>query len=221
MNYWVKVAKRFAGNPYVVGFDPINEPFPSNIYKDAALFYQPGLFDRTILQPLYKRIFEQAYLPADETKIMFFEPAQIPDVFLKSGFDDVPGGKNYTHLHVMNDHTYGPCALGNLSDSVFPLCREYHEIKISQRDNDAKQFNLPLIISEFGACLGGDTCIEEITAVTEVCDEKLASWAYWQFKKFGDLTTTAQTGNEGFYNDDSTYQDEKIRSLARTYIQAA
>jgi len=37
--FWVNVAKRFASNSFVVGFDPLNEPFPSNIYKDPALFY--------------------------------------------------------------------------------------------------------------------------------------------------------------------------------------
>lgn len=62
--YWKRVASRFASNPYVVGFDPLNEPFPSNIYKDASLFYLPGHFDATVLQPFYKRIFEEAYLPA-------------------------------------------------------------------------------------------------------------------------------------------------------------
>ena len=220
IQFWVKVAQRFAGNPFVVGFDPINEPFPSNIYKDAALIYEPGLFDQTILQPMYKRIFTEAYLPADPTKIMFFEPTQFPDMFFASGFTEVPGGSNFTSLHVMNDHTYGPCALGNLNASIYPLCREYHEIKISQRDKDAQKLNIPLIISEFGACLGGPTCAAEVQSVTEVCDEYLASWAYWQFKKFGDLTTTAGTGSEGFYNDDGSMQDDKVKTLTRTYMQS-
>jgi endoglycosylceramidase len=73
--FWVKVASRFAANPFVVGYDPLNEPFPSNIYTDPELFYAPGSFDRKILQPLYKRVFEQAYLPASTSKIMFYEPA--------------------------------------------------------------------------------------------------------------------------------------------------
>jgi endoglycosylceramidase len=74
ISFWVHVAKRFAGNQYVVGFDPINEPFPSNIYKDASLFYEPGRFEKVTLQPMYKRILNEAYLPADASKLMFFEP---------------------------------------------------------------------------------------------------------------------------------------------------
>ena len=76
-----------------------------------------------------------------------------------------------------------------------------------------------MIISEFGACLGGSTCAYEITNVGEVCDEKLASWSYWQFKKYGDLTTTAGTGSEGFYNADGSLQVDKVTALTRTYIQ--
>ena len=151
---------------------------------------------------------------------MFFEPAQIPDVFLASGFSQVPGGTNYTHLHVMNDHSYGPCALGDLNSSYYPICKVYHEVKVSQRDKDAQKLSIPLIISEFGACLGGETCVEEITSLTEACDDSLASWAYWQFKKYGDLTTTAMTGNEGFYNEDGTLQSDKVKALTRSYILA-
>ena len=70
------VSKRFAGNPYILGYDPLNEPFPSNMYMDPSLVYEPGRFDRYTLQPMYKRLFLEAYLKAGDTsKSMFFEPA--------------------------------------------------------------------------------------------------------------------------------------------------
>ena len=47
--------------------------------QDPSLFLEPGRFDRVGLEPLYKRAFEEAYYPADPTKIMFFEPGQFPD----------------------------------------------------------------------------------------------------------------------------------------------
>lgn len=62
-----------------MGYDPLNEPFPGGILKDPSLFLEPGKFDRVGLEPLYKRAFEEAYYPADPTKIMFFEPGQFPD----------------------------------------------------------------------------------------------------------------------------------------------
>lgn len=47
-------------------------------------------------------------------------------------------------------------------------------------------------------------CAREIKSVTDVMDKYLLGWAYWEFKRFGDLTTTAGVGSEGFYNSDNT-----------------
>jgi hypothetical protein len=37
-----------------------------------------------------------------------------------------------------------------------------------------------------------------------VADEILAGWAYWQYKTYEDLTTSASTGAEGFWNKDGS-----------------
>jgi len=57
--------------------------------------------------------------------------------------------------------------------------------------------------------------------VCDVADEYLVGWAYWQFKYYADLTTSASEGNgsEGFYNNDGTLQDWKVKALARSYLQ--
>jgi len=67
--------------------------------------------------------------------------------------------------------------------------------------------------------MGGHTCQVEIDTLGDAADVYLASWAYWQFKKLGDLTTTAGIGSEGFYNDDGTLQIDKITALTRPYVQ--
>jgi endoglycosylceramidase len=91
-------------------------------------------------------------------------------------------------------------------------------VKLAVRSADAQKVNVPLIISEFGACMGGDTCIVEITGLLDAADSHLTGWAYWQYKKLGDLTTTAGTGSEGFYNDDGSLQGDKVAALARPYL---
>ncbi len=72
------------------------------------------------------------------------------------------------------------------------------------RAKDAERYKVPLIISEFGACTASDACAQEIKSTVEACDEYLVGWAYWEFKKFKDLTTTAGLSSEGFYEDDGT-----------------
>lgn len=64
-------------------------------------------------------------------------------------------------------------------------------------------------------------CAREIDQVATVSDQELASWAYWEFKPFHDLTTSAGDRSEGFYNFDGSLQIDKVRSLSRTYIKAA
>jgi len=61
VNYWKVVAQRFSGNPYVVGYDPLNEPFPGRILTDPSMFLEVGKFDKVSLQPLYERTFNEAY----------------------------------------------------------------------------------------------------------------------------------------------------------------
>ena len=104
MAYWDVVAEAFAQNPYVIGYDPINEPFPSNYFEEPSLILEPGLFDREKLQPLYKKAFD-IYQKHDPTKIMYYEPAEFPDevgvaggFVFNLGFTEAPGGSDKVDL---------------------------------------------------------------------------------------------------------------------------
>lgn len=99
MDYWEVLAARYANNPHVFGFDPINEPMVSNFIKDLSLFKEK-VFDRTKLQPLYDRVFE-IYRKYNKYSIIHFETAQAPNILgifggivRPSGFDHVPGTKS-------------------------------------------------------------------------------------------------------------------------------
>lgn len=208
--FWDAVSKKFSKNQFVIGFDPINEPFPALNSKNDLV---PGAFDKYQLQPMYEKVFEK-YKKNDDEVIMYFETGQFPDAYLgvvnKAGFDSPPGAKNGSANHVLNDHTYccqlGPeiCATGEPALNKSKECQDWHHKRISTRADDAKALGIPLIVSEFGACYGSDICAREITQVADECDDALAGWAYWQFKYYKDLTTTAGTGSEGFYNQDGS-----------------
>jgi len=95
--FWNHTSATFAGNPYVVGFDPINEPFPGNYLKDPRQL-KPGFFDKHELQPMYARIHE-VYQKNDPESITWFEPSTFPDVnsapldvIFPVGFTVPPGG---------------------------------------------------------------------------------------------------------------------------------
>lgn len=143
------------------------------------------------------------------------------------GFEKPPGGEIGSAHHVLNDHTYC-CAMttGNCEEEE-PMtspekannCLLYHKAKIGTRASDAKRLGIPLFITEFGACFTEGPCTQEINQVGDVCDEHLAGWAYWEFKTYEDLTTSAGTNSEGFYDKDGNLQDFKVKALARSYMQ--
>lgn len=66
-----------------------------------------------------------------------------------------------------------------------------------------------------------DNCVREITQVTDIAERDLFGWAYWQFKTFKDLTTTAGEGSEGFYDPDGTFHTDKVRIISRPYVKLA
>jgi endoglycosylceramidase len=231
VDFWDYTSKALTKNPYVIGFDPLNEPYPGDWIRNPQLLL-PGYFDYYRLQPMYSRVFER-YYNNDPDVIMFFEPSVWPDimpyfggVIRPVGFDTPPGGSFGSKNHVLNDHTYccqlnlTVCASGEPSTDLAEECYAWHEKRIGTRRADADNLGLPLIISEFGACLTEASCTQEIRQVTEVSDQYLAGWAYWEFKSFEDLTTSAGVGAEGFYNKDGSLQDFKVKALSRTYLMA-
>ena len=112
------------------------------------------------------------------------------------------------------------CATGEPDLSKKDACKAWHYKRVGTRSEDAEIYGIPLFISEFGACLNSSSCVMEITALADVCDEFLTGWAYWQLKNFADLTTSAGTGSEGFYNNDGTLQEGKVKALTRSYMMS-
>ena len=173
----------------------------------------------------------------NNTSKMWFEPMSFPDemgipvgqgdlggVVFPVGFQKPPGGEIGSPNHVLNDHTYccqltpSMCATGEPRTDKAEQCYEWHENRMGQRVEDAKRLGIPFHLTEFGACLTEGPCVQEITQVAEIADHHLIGWAYWQYKYYGDLTTSAGTGSEGFWEADGTLQAWKVKALARSYL---
>jgi endoglycosylceramidase len=75
VDYWDHTSAAFANNKYVVGYDPLNEPFPGNVaggLKGAKLLL-PGHADEQHLAPVYARLYD-VYQKNDPGSVMWFEP---------------------------------------------------------------------------------------------------------------------------------------------------
>jgi hypothetical protein len=161
---------------------------------------------------------------------MWFEPGSTDwngdaDKVYPVGFEKPPGAEIGSKNHVLNDHTYccqlgtHVCDSGEPSTDLASECLEWHQLRVYTRAADAKRLQVPFMLSEFGACLTEASCTQEIMQATSVADDVVAGWAYWEFKTYEDLTTSAGTGSEGFYNKDGSLQEWKVKALARTYLQ--
>ena len=62
----------------MVGFDPINEPYPGNYFQDTTLL-EPGAFDLKELQPLYEKL-HAVFQKNSADSISWFEPNTFLDV---------------------------------------------------------------------------------------------------------------------------------------------
>lgn len=72
----------------------------------------PESFDRDTLYPIAVRA-DALIREYNDKKIVFFEPAQIPDtipffggITIPMSFPDSPGGPANKNVQVLNDHTY-------------------------------------------------------------------------------------------------------------------
>jgi len=218
VDYWDVTSARFAANQYVVGFDPLNEPFPGNFVNSPSLLV-PGNMDKNELNPMYELIQEKYMANSNGESAMWFMPASFPDevglgplggVVFPVGFETPPGGEIGSPNHVLNDHTYccqlspGICATGEPSTDKAEECLRWHHNRMGQRADDAERLGVPFHLTEFGACLTEGPCTQEINQVTDIADHHLYGWAYWQLKTYADLTTSAGTGSEGFWNPDGS-----------------
>jgi endoglycosylceramidase len=97
----------------------------------------------------------------------------------------------------------GICDTGEILPHKLPECKVYYQRKLLARKNDANRLGVPIMISEWGACSGSQTCYDELNNVADVMDEYAASWAYWQYKGFGDFTTVS-TYVQGMYQHDGS-----------------
>lgn len=112
----------------------------------------------------------------------------------------------------------GICDNGEPPIDKIKECRAYHQKRMELRKEDEKRLKVPLFVGQFGSCSSSEACFQEITNVGEAADTLVASWAYWQFKGFGDFNSIS-TASSGLYDDEGELNQRKLRALTRTYIQ--
>ncbi|MGD0310906.1 MAG: cellulase family glycosylhydrolase [Acidimicrobiales bacterium] len=202
---WTKVAARFRGNPWIVGYDPFNEPYgsglntlPANPAFDAELECLYTGRDHPGLDQSGQRVTcpaddpEEGLIPrieaADPTHLVAYEGNYGTD----SGVPNYIGAMDYPRL-VLNFHDYcflhvpnGPeppdfaSTCGPLESHVFT---QHDQERVEDTTTD-QPGGPGWLLTEFGAT----TDTADLTRITFDANANLVGWIYWQWINYDDPT---------------------------------
>ena len=216
--FWRYVAQQFKDEPYVLGYNVINEPWVGDYFQEESLFW-PGNAGRVNLAPSYEQI-NQCIRQVDNETIFFYEPVMygmiLHDPVLGSGFTQVPGGDDYRNVSAYSYHAY--CWPLEFIDSGAPdqerkeakeLCdNEFLPgIMEAQRDN-IKQTGGASMLTEYGLCHTHEPGINiRCEDIMNLCDRFLQSWTDWDYADYK------------WYNNNEQVM-AKIKPYIRPYAQS-
>ncbi len=162
---WQEVAKRFADNPMVIGYDIINEPFTGN--WDSMKTPQ---FEAEVLTPFYTLVAE-GIREVDKNHIIFVEPTPTKGLGLKGGIgpigdDKVAYAAHYYHLTMDILKMY--------SDKKENMLALFQQIR-----DEADVLGGPAFLGEFGFYAGFPGAEIYAEHQLEVMEELGISWTIW------------------------------------------
>jgi endoglycosylceramidase len=175
---WLKIVERFKNNPYVLGYDLMNEPHAG----DLLITLSPK-FEAHQLQNFYDRLIK-AIRTVDNEKWIIFEPRSLAVNFGSASF-----------LKKVNDYRVGERKL-IYSPHCYPLL--LHEgVPFQALDTinmlewekhrrvDLAEQKTGMIIGEFGVSPQTQGYDAYLDYFFKLSDNLLASWAYWSNDKGG------------------------------------
>ena len=202
---WTKLAQSFRGNPWIVGYDPYNEPYGANLEtqpNDPAFDAQLECLYTGRARPGLNQTGQPVTCPpddpevgligrleaADPTHIVAYEGNYSTD----SGVPNHIGAMDYPNL-VLNFHDY--CFLhvpnGPEPADFASVCTPLEQYVFTQhgqeRANDASpaQPGGPgWLLTEFGA----STDTADLGRITADANDSLVGWIYWQWINYDDPT---------------------------------
>jgi endoglucanase len=168
---WQVIAEHYNGNPWVAGYNPINEPADES---------------RSIVGPFYRRLSE-AIRKVDSDHILFLDGNTYSTEF--DIFDEVWDNTVYVC------HDYAAAGLGGGGDYPGMTKGQYVdkavlEAKYRQRTDHCRRTQTPIWVGEFGPIYTGDDRVDAmrrqiLTDQLDIYRQDDASWSIWLYKDIG------------------------------------
>ena len=169
---WQKVAKLFQDNPYVIGYDLMNEPHGGKIIKTLA-----GGFERRQLSKFYKRLIP-AIRSVDTARYIFFEPRSFGVNFgMKAYLPRVTDAKAGSAKIVYAPHCYPTFV--DIGGGYSPKFQNELSRWYRAREKEQVKHESPMLLGEFGLSpskKGFDLFLRDLN---RQADSIHMSWTYW------------------------------------------
>ncbi len=183
---WARVAARLSGEPRVLGYDLLNEPWAGSANAGD------GTFGAELLQPFYEKLMA-AIRAVDHNHLFFLEPAAwTVDTLSPSGMRFSRGDVVYfPHYYDMGEQITGRYSGAATTAAAFQyFAREAGDIG-----------HLPWALGEFGTTIGNPEYGEEISDVLQQVDALSGGLCWWdenvdRATGTGDPTLIAMDGGE-------------------------
>jgi endoglycosylceramidase len=213
---WQHVASDFAGNPYVFGYDLLNEPWPGSAFATDACANTSGCagFDQSTLAPFYAKVISAIRL-VDPSTLIFYEPLVTFDFGAATKLSD-----NGDAASGMSFHVY--CLPGSLGGpGSGPDCEPLEDLAFTNADTHTQTTGDVPLLTEFGATDDLDT----LGRIVRLADAHMVGWQEWHYCECGDPTTSG-TGVQSLVEDahkpptGDNVKRSKLAVLARPYPRA-
>jgi endoglycosylceramidase len=213
---WRTVAARFHRQPYVMGYDLLNEPWPGSAWPSCAQPLGCPGFESGALADFHRHVID-AIRTVDRRHLTWYEPVVTTSFGAAHGQSDTGDDRAGMSFHVY-------CLTGAFQipglDGL--TCPQLEELALSNGIERAAQHGDPPLLSEFGAT--DDPAV--ISRMVDLADRLMVSWQWWHYCGCDDPTTQGPGETQAIVPDPRTpprgdnLLRDKLALIERPYPQA-
>jgi endoglycosylceramidase len=207
---WRAVASRFDRQPYVMGYDLFNEPWPGSDFSSCLVAAGCPAFESGKLAALQGKAIA-AIREVDRRHLVWYEPVVLTNFGVAQSHPDTGDPRAG-----LSFHTY--CFPGFGGEP----CPAQEESSIQNANQRAEANGDTLLLSEFGATEDAD----DITRIAMLADRYMTSWQWWHYCNCDDPTTQGPGDVQAIVRDPSrppkgdNLLRDKLALIERPYPQA-
>jgi endoglycosylceramidase len=207
---WGAVASRFHRQPYVLGYDLFNEPWPGSDWSSCLVSAGCPQFESQKLAALQGRAID-AIREVDRRHLVWYEPVVLTNFGVGQNHPDTGDPRAG-----LSFHTY--CFPGFGGEP----CPAQEERSIQNANQRAAANGDTLLLSEFGATEEA----ADIARMTALADRYMTSWQWWHYCGCDDPTTQGPGDVQAIVRDpsqppeDDNLLRDKLALIERPYPQA-